>query len=423
MAKGQIPQDIQKEYKTLEPTLHKVLAELRRIIVSQLAKVQDPGLVRVRLTEARVKSLGSLWKKARKNNWKQKSILKKAKDLIGFRIVCGNLSDIHRIKQLLISHPRINEIHGSEEDRTETSTPSGYRDFKFYVTYKIREPNYEATSEIQIRTGLQDSWAILTHKDIYKEGDYLRQPLKKLTYRLSELLHVSDEIAQDIRDQVSQRRKPPKRLGKLITENALRLLFKKHFGELPPDYIVRHVKNKCDELDVTHVKSLEDVFASAKHIERLKKTYKGVTGWDIYDELVFEISPLVAAFGMKVALGAMIKLARNEREEVDQIYRREIESELPKKYEDFLEYLEPHTKDDFSDFPERIYRLAEIFDALGHCSICGAPIVDEGVFAENAEEHYGKINVADQIETVVFNSGADLGVGSLCSYHAHVMGD
>jgi len=411
---------LEEEYKSLEPILRKCLAELKRIIIAQLRKAQNPEFVRIRLTEARVKSLASLWEKAQKREWKLQEILKEIKDLVGFRIVCANIEDVHRIKELLLSNPRIKEIPGSEEDRITTPTSSGYRDFKFYVEYETGDFRYGTVMcEIQIRTVLQDSWAILTHKDIYKEGDDLPESLKKLSYRLSQLLDVADQIAQDIRAQVSEKREPSKPTGRLVNEDTLRVLFKKAFGELPPDYLVRLVKDKCGELSITHIKPLEEALLSEKNKKQVKKAYEKSTGWNIPNELIFEASPLIVAYGIKIAADAVSKHGKQEWFEINQIYRREIASELPDTFEEFLEYLEPQTKDDLEDFPDRIYRLAEVFGAIRECYLCGAPIVDEEIFAEEAQDHYGVEDLETKIESAVLNSAADVGEGGLCSYHAY----
>jgi hypothetical protein len=183
--------------------------------------------------------------------------------------------------------------------------------------------------------------------------------------------------------------------------------------------MVHHVKTKCDECGVSSIKALETVINSKNHKRRLAKAYKDRTGWQPQDDLIFQLSPLIAAFGIKVGIDAVTKRAQCEWEEVDQIYKREIASELPETFEEFLEYLEPHTKDDLDDFPERVYRLAEVFEALAQCSICGAPIINEEIFDQNAQEHYGVEEPNGKIESLVANSGADIADGTVCPYHAY----
>jgi ppGpp synthetase/RelA/SpoT-type nucleotidyltranferase len=290
------------DYKKLEPVLNKSLAEIKRLVKAQVGKIHDPQLVRIRLTEARTKSLKSLLSKSEKKKWAKKDILKEAKDLLGLRIVCANTEDIKRIKELLLSNPRLIEIPQSEEDRTRNPTSSGYRDYKFYVSYETGIKDHPAiTCEIQIRTVLQDSWATLAHKDIYKEGDDLPESLKKLSFRLSELLHVADQIAQDIRDEVSSKREPLKHKNKKITDDSLSLTYKQAFKELPTEYLTRSVRNKCEELGINNIRTIEKVLTSKKIGRSLSSVYKKATGWDIYDSLIFQVSPLIAACGIKIA--------------------------------------------------------------------------------------------------------------------------
>jgi len=413
-----IPEKLREQYQVLEPNLRKCKSELTRLIETQLRKVHDRSLVRLRLTESRIKSLPSLWRKSLKKGWNPNEILNKITDLVAFRIVCANVEDVRRIKEILIISPRIRQITGSEEDRMESPTASGYRDYKFYVEYEVVQGGQRVICEIQIRTMLQDSWASLTHDDIYK-GEDVPEPLRKLSYRLSQLIHVADEIAQDIRDQVSLRNRPLKGRGNTVTPDSLRRLYKKALGELPSDYMVRHVKTKCDEYGISSIGDLATVIKSRTYKSRLAKAYKDRTGWEPEDDLIFQLSPLIAAFGIKVGIDAATKRAQSEWEDVDQIYKREIASELPETFEEFLEYLEPHTKDDLDDFPERIYRLAEVFEALASCSICGAPIINEEIFSPNAQEHYDVEDLEGTVENLVVNSGADIADGTLCPYHAY----
>lgn len=408
------------EYKAIQPSLNKALSELKRLIKTQLRKIDNPRLVRIRLTEGRIKTIESLLSKAKKNKWKQKDILRKARDIIGVRIVCANIEDIRRIKELLVSNPRLNDIPQLEEDRILFPTSSGYRDFKFYVSYGTGDntcPNI--TCEIQIRTMLQDSWATLAHKDIYKEGTDLPASLKKLSFRLSELLHVADQIAQDIRDEVSQKREPLKRGDNKVTEDTLTLAYKKAFNKLPSDYMIRSTKNKCDERGITNIRSIEEALLSKKNRSQLANAYRQATGWEIYEDIIFQFSPLIATYGIEIAVDAVTKQGIHEWEDSDRIYRSELKSELPASFDDFLEYLEPHKKDDYVDFPDRIYRLAEALHAIKECSVCGAPIVDEEIFSQNAQDHYGIEDIKGQIESLILSSGADIGDGMLCSYHVY----
>jgi ppGpp synthetase/RelA/SpoT-type nucleotidyltranferase len=316
-----ISKSFEDEYKTLEPILKRCCTELESLVRAQIAKIHNPALVRIRLSESRVKSLPSLLRKAKKKKWKRRDILKEAKDIIGLRIVCANIEDIRRVRELLLSYPRLKEIPHSEEDRTINPTPSGYRDYKFYVSYETGHSPYPSIiCEIQIRTILQDGWATLSYKDIYKEGDDLPKSLKKLSYRLSELLHVADQIAQDIRGEVSRKREPLKRGDKIITENGLTLIYKKAFEQLPSDYLTRLVRNMCEDLGIVNIKSIKKILLPKKIRKLLYiAIHAKTTGRDIqisplpdksiyYDDIIFQLSPFIAAYGIEIATDAIGKL-------------------------------------------------------------------------------------------------------------------
>jgi len=172
-------------------------------------------------------------------------------------------------------------------------------------------------------------------------------------------------------------------------------------------------------LRIKDIKPLEEALLSEKNKKQIIKAYEKSTGWDITNELIFEILPFIVAYGIEIASDAVSKRGKQEWFEIDQIYKREITSELPNTYKEFLEYLEPHTKYDHEDFPDRIYRLAEVFNAKKECLLCGAPIVDEEIFSENAQEHYGVEDLEGKIESAILDSGVDVDEGGLCSYHAY----
>lgn len=56
---------------------------------------------------------------------------------------------------------------------------------------------------------------------------------------------------------------------------------------------------------------------------------------------------------------------------------------------------------------------------MKECFLCSAPIVDEEIFAKNAQEHYEVEDLEGKIESAILNSGVDLDEGGLCSYHAY----
>jgi putative GTP pyrophosphokinase len=425
-----VPKILKNEYQKIKPYLNKVKAEVQSIVQREIMKLGKHYFARVRITESRVKELGSLWRKTKKKNWPTKLALTKCGDLVGLRIVCANFEDISRVKDAILSNSRLVLVKDSEEDRINKPLESGYRGFHFNVKYSVKceKKIISIVCEIQIRTELQDSWAYLSHRDIYKEGKGLPENLKKLSKRLSDLLFVADQISQDIREQASQPRKISKRFKRgEISEDALAFIFRRTFNVAPPEYFVKYALKETTSLGIYRLDTVERILNNIVFKRQIRKEYKKLIGLRLDNEGLFLLALFAAVYGNDAAIEESKKRARQEFDEIDAVYKSELRSELPETLNEFISYLSPHTKDDFADFPDRIYRLAKIFEAVRYCSICGSSIVDEGAFAEGALEIYNDSKnegAIDKIRSIVCDSGVDTGDledSTICSYHGYVL--
>lgn len=425
-----IPKILKSEYQKLRSYLNKVKAEVQLIIKREIMKLDRHYFARVRITESRIKKIGSLWRKAKKKNWSAKNALKKCGDLVGLRIVCANLEDISRVKDAILSNSRLVLVKDSEEDRIDSPLESGYRGFHFNVKYSVKSKKkmISIVCEIQIRTVLQDSWAYSFYQDIYKEGKGLPESLKKLSKRLSDLLFVADQISQDIREQASQPRKISKYLKRgEISDDTLAFIFRRTFNVAPPEYFAKYALNEAVSLGIYRLDIVERILNNVVFKRQIRKKYKEIIGLKLDNKGLFLLALFAAIHGQKAAIEESKKRARQEFDEIDATYKSELADELPKTIDEFISYLEPYTKDDWCNFPGRIYRLADFFGASRGCLICATPIVDEESFAEGALEFYHDENnskASDEIINRVFNSGVDVGDwndSSVCSYHGHIL--
>ncbi|HWJ96715.1 MAG TPA: RelA/SpoT domain-containing protein, partial [Acidimicrobiales bacterium] len=99
-------------------------------------------------------------------------------DLVGVRIVCNNLSDIQRVKEIIGSLPEFDPdsltglaIEGeSERFYLDAPKPSGYRAYHINLVTVVPGSDHvhPMRAELQVRTLLQDGWGELTHEDTYK---------------------------------------------------------------------------------------------------------------------------------------------------------------------------------------------------------------------------------------------------------------
>lgn len=111
-----IPPALLSQYAEQKPVLDQALTEIRSIARRQIGKLKDRSLVHTEVTEARVKEVPSLWDKAQRNGWRPEEALSKATDAIGLRLVCNNLEDVARAKDLLLAAPEFKLVEGSLQE-------------------------------------------------------------------------------------------------------------------------------------------------------------------------------------------------------------------------------------------------------------------------------------------------------------------
>ncbi|WP_319416669.1 (p)ppGpp synthetase [Marispirochaeta aestuarii] len=125
-------------------------------------------------------------------------------DLMGMRIVCPFLSDIDTAARLI-------ETRFSVTEKEQKGADLGFKEFGYEsLHFLIRCPDTirdkeklspDTVIEIQVRTLLQDAWAEVEHRLIYKsEFSPLDEPLKRRLAALNANLTLSDIMFQEIRD-------------------------------------------------------------------------------------------------------------------------------------------------------------------------------------------------------------------------------
>jgi len=172
------------------------------------------GLFRLKYETARLKKLDTLFDKI--NNDESLSFEHAfdpghVRDLIGARFICHNLVDVIKIGAAIKQGkwPGLEyRQRGSSNKRWlgESHPESGYRGWHLDVAWEAGGEEYFA--ELQIRTLLQDAWASFMHDDIYKSRatNVLPESIMKHLNRFSDMLHVIDEMADDLRREMEDLR-------------------------------------------------------------------------------------------------------------------------------------------------------------------------------------------------------------------------
>jgi hypothetical protein len=278
--------------------------------------------------------------------------------------------------------------------------------------------------EIQIRTHLADTWARLSHCDFYKDIEEIPIPQKRLLKRLADLLSVADDIAQDLREQISQRRSVTlKPETELVTQDTLAFMYQSALGSAPPEYLLGIVAKQCEELGITRSDLLDRKLRDAEFMRKVRDTFEASYLSELSDQAAFELIPTAVAFGDHTALEKAKQRAREELEDIDRIYKSELFSSLPETYDQFLDFFK-ETKDSWAAAERMVYDAAEAFGAEHKCSICGTRIVNDDFLAENLAEYYGVEDNVDEIRDRIADLGIETGGWNdddLCNHCDYVL--
>lgn len=143
---------------------------------------------------ARIKTPKSMTEKCHRKKLPAttRSALKKIRDSIGIRIVCGFVDDIYKIVEIIRNFDDCSIA--VEKDYIQNAKPNGYRSYHLIVELSTDFPDCLGNErgsyfiEIQLRTIAQDSWA-REHQMKYKHD--IKNP-KRI---VRELKRCADELA------------------------------------------------------------------------------------------------------------------------------------------------------------------------------------------------------------------------------------
>lgn len=158
---------------------------------------------RVKATESFVRKVRRLEKQRGKPFRSVPQALGQIHDIAGVRVVCNYLQDVLLVYGYLRRHPAFHEVKGRLVDYIHKPR-LGYR--SLHAVVSIRTSFGVARCEVQIRTALQDAWAVKSHALVYKlnKEDLSKLPLQvqNLLIQQSDLLYNLDKGAEDIADLI-----------------------------------------------------------------------------------------------------------------------------------------------------------------------------------------------------------------------------
>lgn len=191
------PETIRTYYENIER--YKILSEEVHYI---LKKCLNMNKIEVASISSRGKSLESFCEKIHRKHYKDP--FQSITDFAGVRIVFLYEKDRSSIENLIESTfeiiEKVDKVQLSEEDRF------GYGALHYIVKLKGKyfgeryEDIKELYCEIQVRTILQDAWALVAHHLSYKQESDVPKHLRRKLNALSGLFETADDQFQHIRD-------------------------------------------------------------------------------------------------------------------------------------------------------------------------------------------------------------------------------
>lgn len=412
--------ELEEQYKNKLPSLERAANHLRFLLGNIVEHIEDRRLVRAGPIGVRIKPLLSLTRKARKYAWTVDQALRQTTDLVGGRIVVNNVVDVYRVEALLRESLLIEADTIERQDYVANPQVHGYRALHLNFRVNVSETLGDdlVPCEIQIRTRLQDSWAELSHMDIYKKDD-LPKDLQERFADLAMTLEAADRIAGHIRDRVQQATTPPEEQPRLdrISAEGIAYVFEDAFGRAPSDYVVTDAVSVCKDLGVENLEAVPRALIRQDFRDKLDAVYGEKLPVRIDNETFLLAAIHSLSGGDEQAISYVREREQREFEEIDAVARSELISELPETLEELIEDLERWGSE------ERICLYAQALGIENKCACCPAEIIDPDSLAEAVVEHYElddpeAIDIANLVQSAILSSGVDAGGvsdPSLCS--------
>ena len=395
-------------------------------------------LFRVATLEARVKEFDSLKRKVVDRQIEdEEQALEDIKDVVGVRIVTNNLSDVARLFEGIKALGTVCYDEESLQDYLRSPQDSGYRALHFTVFCPVDHKGlqYRVACEVQIRTLFQDAWGTLTHEDIYKNEQDLPPVIVKLSRRLADQLRVLDDIAQDIRDTISQEvggTELP--ADSPLTKEGLAFLYHQNSGKHLLDFQIQQWMNVLQEEGVRTLGIAKDLMPSDDVQRKIRETYNNVWGFTEDEEAdgvhwgtVGLPVGMMLYYGTKIMAGDakgyrnLRKAVESEFEDVVGVARRDVLAELPETVEELIEQLKNGAMG-----PDDLAPILRELGGIGECDMCGEEILSSEDAHEALETHYNSdkpdiLDLLSAMESSFLIDTVDDFMSGLCHHCAHLL--
>ena len=188
-----------RQFIDIRPNYEKLAEEVSYI----LKKCVESENVEYSEITHRTKTLDSFCEKSSRKGYKDS--IKEITDIAGVRIVFLYISDLPKIEDIIEKNFEV--VDKIEKLDKEDIERFGYGAMHFLVSLdeKASGARYdelkELVCEIQVRTILQDAWAIVSHHLSYKQESDIPKQLRRKLNALSGLFETADDQFNRLRDE------------------------------------------------------------------------------------------------------------------------------------------------------------------------------------------------------------------------------
>lgn len=417
---------LERLYLNRAPINSRALDRVKSCLSGLIEDFSKDRLFRVSIVNDRIKSFKRLYEKTIETDiHDEKAVFNAILDIVGVRLVTNNLSDMRELHATIQSMKSLEYVKDSLEDYTENPQESGYRAIHFYVKCEVeyKGEQYIVPCEVQIQTLLQNSWATLTHQDIYKQQTDLPKHVKLLSRRLADQLAVLDDIAQDIRDAVSEAVMPLEISDDApITKEGLSNIYFNQFNKYIQDYQIQVWMNALKSEEIQTLGQSKKLIPTPEVFEKMNTIYHSFWGDDVdmpEDTMLLYGTRIMS--GAANAYQSFRSAVEMEYQDIMRIGKRETLSDLPDTIDELIESLRAGDIG-ISD----IWSSLEGIGGLSECGRCGELYFDSDKSYEALTEHYEEENT--ELIDLLYQAEADGGfevesanLSGYCSYCGHMM--
>jgi putative GTP pyrophosphokinase len=268
--------DLIRKFVERRPDYEQLCDEVQYILRKRLSQRG----VEISTVSSRAKTLTSFLEKIQRKSYA--NALKDISDFAGVRVVCLYVKDIKLIEKILSEEFDLIEKVDKLTDKKPDQFGYGAIHFVVKLGKRMSGARYEDLKslkcEVQIRTVLQDAWAIIDHHLVYKKESAVPTSLQRKLYSLAGLFETADDQFEQIRQQrkkyVADMRESSKSevsfLGNEVNADSLIEFLRWKFPGIPVEKWEGQFKMAQEGIDFKKYRTLKEIDALMEQTRRAR---------------------------------------------------------------------------------------------------------------------------------------------------------